>query len=113
LQDWAEVLTPGLFTLAMRSYSQLSLADRHPPVQNLIVSNVPGPPVALYSAGATVKATYPLGPLIDGAGMNLTVISNMGNLDVALIACPDLVSDPSLVTDGFAEGVDTLLRLAV
>ena len=113
LQDWAEVLTPGLFTLAMRSYSQLSLADRHPPLQNLIVSNVPGPPVPLYSAGATVRATYPLGPLIDGAGMNLTVISNMGNLDAALIACPDLVPDPWLVTDGFAEGIDTLLRLAV
>ena len=112
LQDWAEVMTPGLFTLAMRSYSQLSLADRHRPVQNLVVSNVPGPPVPLYSAGATVQGVYPLGPLIEGAGMNLTVISNMGNLDAAVIACREMVPDPWLVTDGFAEGIAVLLELA-
>lgn len=112
LQDWAEVMTPGLFTLAMRSYSGLSLADRHRPVQNLIVSNVPGPPVPLYSAGATVKATYPLGPLIEGAGLNVTVISNMGNLDLAVMACRELVPDPWLVADGFVDGIDHLLELA-
>ena len=109
LQDWAQVMTPGLMILGMRAYSRLQLANRHRPVQSLIVSNVPGPPIPLYSAGATVKATYPLGPLIEGSGLNLTVISNMGNLDAAVMACRELVDDPARIADGFAEAVQEFL----
>ena len=73
LQDWAEFAAPRTFGLAVRAYAGLRLAERHPVVHNLVISNVPGPPVPLYFAGARIEAMYPLGPVFHGAGVNITV----------------------------------------
>ena len=35
------------------------LADRINPLFNVVISNVPGPPVPLYTAGARIVADYP------------------------------------------------------
>lgn len=108
LQDVAQFMPPTVFNLAMRFYSGMRLADYHPPIQNAIISNVPGPPIPLYCAGARVDAVYPFGPLIEGAGLNVTVLSNMGNVDVGVIACRETVPDVWDLTDGFEEAVAEL-----
>ncbi len=110
LEDWAELAPAALLTAAARTYSGLGLGRFHPPLFNMLVSNVPGPPIPLYLAGARVLATYPMGPLIGNAGLNLTVLSQSGDLDIGVIACPDLVDDPRAVADGFLEGVADLLK---
>jgi WS/DGAT/MGAT family acyltransferase len=112
LMDWTEFLSPRLFTLGMRLYSSMKIADYHPPTHNVIVSNVPGPPIPLYVAGAKVEAIYPLGPLVPGAGINITVLSNMGNVDFGLIASREAVPDLWQIADGMAEGVEVLLKEA-
>ena len=99
-------------TATMRVYSNFNLADRHRPVHNLIVSNVPGPPIPLYTAGAQVVGVYPFGPLLEGAGLNLTVLSNMGHVDFGVIACRELVPDVWDIADGFAEAVLMLKKRA-
>ena len=93
LQDWAEHAAPNTFSLAARVYSSLRIADRHPVVHNLIVSNVPGPPIPLYFNDAKLVALYPLGPVMDGAGLNLTVLSNMDVLGFGFIACRELMPE--------------------
>ena len=112
LMDWAEFLAPRLFTSAMRIYSGSRLPDLHPPALNCIVSNVPGPPVPLYTAGARILAIYPMGPLLPGAGVNITILSNMGNVDFGVIACRDTVPEVWRIADGLAEGVSLLLKAA-
>jgi diacylglycerol O-acyltransferase / wax synthase len=112
LQNWAEFAAPAVFALAARFYSGRKLADRHPVVHNLVISNVPGPPVPLYSAGARVIAVYPLGPILEGAGLNLTVLSNMGSVDFGAIACREMVPDLWDIATGFTESVDELRKLA-
>jgi WS/DGAT/MGAT family acyltransferase len=108
LQDFAQFIPPAVFNRAMRLYSNLNLADRHRPVHNLIVSNVPGPPIPLYTAGARVAAVYPFGPLLEGAGLNITVLSNMGNVDFGVIGCRETVPDIWDIADGFGRAVDEL-----
>jgi WS/DGAT/MGAT family acyltransferase len=112
LQDFAQFIPPAVFNRAMRLYSGWNLADRHRPVHNLIVSNVPGPPIPLYAAGAQVKGVFPFGPLLEGAGLNLTVLSNMGHVDFGVIACRELVPDVWDIADGFGEAVLELRKLA-
>ena len=112
LQDFAQFIPPTLFNRAMRLYSGWNLADRHRPVHNLIVSNVPGPPIPLFAAGAQVKGVFPFGPLLEGAGLNLTVLSNMGHVDFGVIACRELVPDVWDIADGFGEAVLELKKLA-
>jgi hypothetical protein len=58
--------------LAVRAYSGLRLAERHPVVHNLVISNAPPP---LYFMGARFEALHPLGPVFHGAGRHITVMS--------------------------------------
>jgi diacylglycerol O-acyltransferase len=87
LQEWAEFAAPRTFGLAVRMVSDLRLAERGPVIHNLVISNVPGPPVPLYFMGARIDALYPLGPIFHGAGLNLTVMSNNGQMHIGAIAC--------------------------
>jgi hypothetical protein len=90
LQEWADLASPALFSRAMRAYSSLRLADRHRPIHNLVISNVPGPPFPLYFAGARLQSMVPLGPPIEGAGLNITVMSYVDRIDWGFIACREL-----------------------
>ena len=80
LQNWAEHATPNVFAAAARLYTGMKLADRHRPVANLVVSNVPGPDFPLYLGGSQMLGMFPLGPVMDGMGLNITIMSNMGVL---------------------------------
>jgi len=114
LQDWAHFAAPRTFGLAVRVYSNLRLAERHPVVHNLVVSNVPGPPVPLYFLGARIVGLYPLGPVFHGAGLNLTVMSNDGRVDAGLLACRELVPYDALwrLADALPAAMDELLQAA-
>lgn len=112
LTDWAEFAAPAIFSLAVRLYSRTRLADRHRPLFNVTISNVPGPPFPLYSAGAPLLHNYPMGPIFDGAGLNMTVMSYLDNLDFGLLACPDLVDDVWEIADGLQGSLDALVDAA-
>lgn len=91
LQEWAEFAAPRTFGLAVRMISGLRLAEKGPVIHNLVISNVPGPPVPLYFMGARIDALYPLGPVFHGAGLNITVMSSNGQMHVGVIACRELM----------------------
>ncbi len=80
LQNWAEHATPNVFAAAARLYTGMKLADRHRPVANLVVSNVPGPAFPLYLGGSQLLGMFPLGPVMDGMGLNITIMSYLGVL---------------------------------
>jgi diacylglycerol O-acyltransferase / wax synthase len=111
LQDWSQFAAPAVFGAAMRVYARSRLTEARP-VHNLVVSNVPGPQVPLYFLGSEVKAMYPLGPIFHGSGLNITVMSLTGKLDVGLISCPELVPDLWEMADDFQVGMEELLSAA-
>ncbi len=100
LQDWSQFAAPAVFGAAMRVYARSHLAAAAP-VHNLVVSNVPGPQIPLYLLGSEVKSMYPLGPIFHGSGLNITVMSLNGKLDVGLISCPELLPDLWEMADDF------------
>ena len=108
LGDWVELLPPLLFAQAMQLYSALHLAERHAPVHNLVISNVPGPPVPFYAGGGRVTALYPLGPILEGAALNVTVFSYEDALDIGVVTCPDLAGDVGSVSEAIADAVTSL-----
>ena len=111
LQDWSQFAGPAVFGVAMRVYARSRLTESRP-VHNLVVSNVPGPQVPLYFLGAQVQAMYPLGPIFHGSGLNITVMSLNGTLNVGLISCPQLLPDLWDMADGFAAGMKELVAAA-
>ncbi len=112
LQEWAELSAPRTFGMAVRVYSGLRLAERHPVVHNLVISNVPGPPVPIYFMGGKVEALYPLGPVFHGAGLNITVISSNGRVHVGIIACADQVPEPWDLAGDFVQEMVALTNAA-
>ncbi|WP_433193841.1 WS/DGAT/MGAT family O-acyltransferase [Nocardia sp. CA-107356] len=112
LMDWSKYAPPNTFQLAARVYSSLKLAEHHPVVHNLVVSNVPGPPMPLYFLGHQVEAMHPFGPVFHGAGLTVTVLSNNGDLDFGFIACKELVPDLQSLADAVPGVVNELLSAA-
>ncbi|WP_415795511.1 WS/DGAT domain-containing protein, partial [Mycolicibacterium frederiksbergense] len=111
LQDWTQFAAPAVFGVAMRVYARSKLSAAAP-VHNLVVSNVPGPQVPLYLLGCEVKAMYPLGPIFHGSGLNITVMSLTGKLDVGLISCPELLPDLWEMADDFAVELAELVAVS-
>jgi hypothetical protein len=109
LQDWAEHAAPTTFALAARLYSSMNLSDRHRPIHNVVISNVPGPPFPLYYAGAKLEYTLPMGPVMEGAGLNITVLSYMDNVDIGFMACRELVPDVWDLVEHVGAAMDELL----
>ncbi len=108
LQDWTQFAAPAVFGAAMRVYASSRLSGARP-VHNLVISNVPGPQGPLYMLGCEVKAMYPLGPIFHGSGLNMTVMSLSGNLDVGIMSCPELVPDLWDMADAFDVALRELL----
>ncbi len=112
LTDWAEWAAPRTFGLASRLYSSMNLADQHRPIHNLVISNVPGPPFPLYLAGAELVAAYPMGPIMDGAGLNITVLSYRDHIDIGFMADAELVPDIWDLAAQVRPAFEELLQLA-
>ena len=110
LMQWAEHAAPNTFSLAARLYSSLRLSERHPVLHNLIISNVPGPPIPLYMAGARLRSLYPLGPIMDGAGLNVTVLSNEDRIGFGLIACRELAPRLWDLAEALPRALEELVR---
>jgi hypothetical protein len=107
LADVSQFAMPALANQAWRLSAKLRLLERVNPF-NLIISNVPGPNVALYFAGAKVLAYYPVSAVVNGQGLNMTVMSYRGNLYFGLIACRQLVPDLDVMAGFLRDELDSL-----
>ncbi len=94
---WAEAAFPAVATRLSRLVTNLRVFDHVAPVFNLVVSNVPGPDVPLYLAGARMTSLHPIGPIMEGVGVNVTVFSYLDAVHVGIQACWDLVPDVSVL----------------
>jgi len=108
----SEAAPPAMISLAARMYTAAGLDSRTPPIMNLIISNVPGPPFPIYCAGAKLEAIYPMGPLLYGTGINVTVFSYLGKIDFGFMVCRDLVPNPWFLAEGVEIAVEELLVAA-
>jgi hypothetical protein len=55
---------------------------------------------------------YPLGPIIAGVGLNITVMSLNGRLGVGIVTCPDLGPDGWDLADAFPAALEELVHCA-
>jgi WS/DGAT/MGAT family acyltransferase len=92
LQDLSALVPTALSGLAARALFRLATMPGVP--FNLFVSNVPGPQLPLYIAGARVRGIHPVSGVTDlTGGLNITLFSYDGSLDFGMIACREMVPD--------------------
>jgi hypothetical protein len=96
-----------------RLAGNLRLFDHVPALFNVLVSNIPGPDVPLWCAGSRLVALYPVGPLAEGVGLNITVISYTGTLYIGVLGCRRLVPEVDHVAHHLSDALGELVKVAV
>ncbi|WP_132993103.1 WS/DGAT/MGAT family O-acyltransferase [Gordonia zhaorongruii] len=109
LRSYAEFAPGNTMGAVMRLYADRRMSGLHPPVFSTIVSNVAGPASKMYMLGALVEAVYPLAPIFHGLGLNITVFSSAGKLNVGLLTCSDIAPDIWAMARAFHDQLDLLL----
>ncbi|WP_354702113.1 Putative diacylglycerol O-acyltransferase [Paraconexibacter sp. AEG42_29] len=100
LQDITAFIPPAINARAARVALQMGTRQGMRPLYNVVISNVPGPPIPIYMAGAQLQHNYPVSVVTDGAGLNVTVLSYLDHLDFGLIADRDQMPDLQTLMDG-------------
>ena len=113
LREWAELAVPALSSRVARLAGNLRLFNHVPAAFNVLVSNIPGPDMPLWCAGTRLVALYPVGPLADGVGLNVTVVSYTGTLYVGILGCRGLVPEVDRVAQHFSDALGELVKAAV
>lgn len=84
--DFPTIGGPWLLGAAAEIYGRSRLASLAPPLANVVISNVPGPPIPLYAAGLRMTDYWPLSIVTHGVGLNITLMSYNGALGVGFTA---------------------------
>jgi hypothetical protein len=106
MTDASNFIPPALHGRAARVTSEI-LGRVRPPV-NVAISNVPGPSVPLYCAGAQLQANFPVSVIMDGVGLNITVLSYRDHVDFGIVGDRATVGDVWPLMDGLRNSLDQL-----
>jgi WS/DGAT/MGAT family acyltransferase len=91
LTDATSFIPPAVAALAARTTMEL-LGRTRPPL-NLVISNVPGPREPLFCAGARLESMFPVSVVVDGVGLNMTVMSYRDHLDFGIVTDAGQIPD--------------------
>ena len=103
-----EFLPSETLAAAARVYTRTRLGGRHRPFFNVTITNVPGPPVPLYVAGARIHSAFGMAPILDGLGLILVVFSYHGRISIGISSCQQIVPDPDCMIDCISRSLDEL-----
>jgi WS/DGAT/MGAT family acyltransferase len=106
LTDATAFIPPAVAALAART--TVGILSRTRPPLNLVISNVPGPRDPLYLAGARLEGHFPVSVVMDGVGLNITVMSYRDHIDFGIIADREQVDDVWSLMDGAARALEEL-----
>ncbi|NDP39908.1 MAG: wax ester/triacylglycerol synthase family O-acyltransferase [Rhodoferax sp.] len=114
--DYPSLLAPwivgGIAKAAFKAYSATGLSHRLPMLANLVISNVPGPQVPVYMAGAKMLTNHPMSIVIHGVALNITIQTYAGSVDFGLIAdkkaLPQMHELTHALQDAFEAGRELL-----
>jgi diacylglycerol O-acyltransferase / wax synthase len=109
LQDANNFIPPAVFARASRLTLRLATTRAGRPNWNLVISNVPGPQVPLYMAGARMVANFPISVITDGMGLNITVMSYCGRMDFGLVSDRDQMPDVWSLMGWLREELDAIM----
>jgi diacylglycerol O-acyltransferase len=109
--DFPTLGVPWLMQAASALYARAKIAERIPPLANVAISNVPGPPVPLYWAGGKMLTNYPTSIIVHGIALNITVQSYNQSLDFGLIACGKALPEVRELADAIVIAFDDLKGL--
>lgn len=108
LMEYSRLVPFGIAGLATRLYTRSHLAEKHRPIFNVVITNVPGPQIPLYVGGAELLAHYGTAPIFDGVGLIMPVFSYNGTVSISAASCPEILDDARELTRRLESSLDEL-----
>jgi diacylglycerol O-acyltransferase len=99
LVDGAETLVKLVDGIPSLAATLTRLVSRRIPM-NLVITNVPGPPVPLYLLGSRILRSYPYVEVIDDEGLTIAVISYDDHMFFGITSDRDVIPDLGTVAEG-------------
>jgi WS/DGAT/MGAT family acyltransferase len=112
MTDYSQFIPSMLTAQAARLASRWGLLNRMSPQFNCVITNVPGPPIPLYSTGAKMVANFGTGPVFDGLGLFHVISSYCGNFTVSATSCRTIMPDPAFYRQCLLESFEELRTAA-
>jgi WS/DGAT/MGAT family acyltransferase len=112
MTDYGQFIPSTLTAQAARLASRWGLVNRISPAFNCVITNVPGPPIPLYSTGARMVANYGTGPVQDGLGLFHALGSYCGQFVISATSCRKMMPDPEFYRQCLQDSFDELLAAA-
>ena len=109
IQSIGAVTPPLLLNLASQALARPDVLNRLPTPAQLIVSNIPGPPIPLYQSGAKVLGLFAASVLLANGALNVTLMSYNGRVDFGLTVDPDIVPKAQVLADAIPAALAELL----
>jgi diacylglycerol O-acyltransferase / wax synthase len=111
--DLAQIALPALVSRLSRAVAGARLFDKVRPPFNLTISSVRGPDVTLFCAGSRVAEMYPVGPMAEGSGVNVTVFSYLDRVYFGMLACRRLIPELAELALHLDDALGELVACAV
>ena len=111
--DFPTIATPWLLHGLASLYGRAGVSGRLPPIANVVISNVPGPQVPLYAAGARMASYWPMSIAEHGVGLNITVMSYAGAMGFGFTTARSAVPDVRELTAALGVAFDELCALTL
>jgi diacylglycerol O-acyltransferase len=110
--ELSETALSGMDVLPEPLVASLALLTHHQPLFNLVVTNVPGPPMPLYLMGSKMLEVFPLVPLARNLTVSIGILSYNHQLALGLWSDADRFSDIDVLVDGIDDGFTALDKAA-
>jgi len=110
--DFPLIGVPWILGALASLYGRSSVVNTLPVLANVLISNVPGPPVLLYVDGLRMSGYWPLSIVEHGVGLNITLMSYAGNLCLGFVAARCAVPDARELAGDFLDAYDELRQSA-
>ncbi len=107
--DFPSIGTPWLLHGLASLYGRSGITRALPPIANVVISNVPGPQVPLYAAGARMATYWPLSIVEHGLGLNITVMSYAGAMGFGFTTARCGVPDARELSAALLAALDELV----
>jgi diacylglycerol O-acyltransferase / wax synthase len=111
MMNISEILIPQVLGWGFRAVTMAASRTARPMPCHVVISNVPGPQMPLFLAGARVHMMMGLGPLLDLMGLFHAVLSSVGLITITFISCREMMPDPEFYKVCLQEAYEEL-RLA-
>jgi WS/DGAT/MGAT family acyltransferase len=115
--DYPSLLAPwvvgGLAKAAYKTYTATGLSHRLPMPANLVISNVPGPQIPLYMAGAKLLTFHPLSIVTHGLALNITIQTYAGQVDFGIISDPQALPHAQELSDALTQAFEEARTMLV